>query len=326
MAIGLLALWPIATLAGEPLVVREIAPRQVASGFAVDGVVEAVNQATVAAQVSGRLLELRVDAGSRVKKGELLARIDTREAGETAAAAKARQVDARAAWERARQLQQQKFISAAAVDRARAEYDAAQAGAAAAGVAQSHGTIVAPFAGIVAERHAEAGEMATPGKPLLTLYEPSALRVVASVPQYKLAELRRAALAMIEFPEAGKRFESREIVLLPTADARSHTVGVRVKLPGEATFAVPGMAARLSFATGEASRLTVPRAAVLRRGEVTSVYVQSAGGGLGLRQLRLGDSVADGEIEVLAGLAAGERIALDPVKAAIVLKAGQAAR
>lgn len=322
----MLLLWQSAAVfAGEAVAVREVALRRVATGFPADGAVEAVNQATLAAQVAGRVLDLRVDAGSRVRKGEVLARIDAREAAEGVAAARARLQEARAGWERARQLQQQKFISGAGVDRARAEFDAAQAAAGAAGVAQSHGSIVAPFTGVVAERHAEAGEMATPGKPLLTVYEPNALRVVASVPQFKLAELRRATLAVIEFPELGKRFESREIQVLPTVDARSHTAGVRVRLPAEATFAVPGMAARVHFATGEATRLTVPQAAVLRRGEVTSVYVQAMSGALALRQLRLGDAVANGEIDVLAGLAAGERIALDPVKAAIALK-GAAAR
>ena len=84
--------------------------------------------------------------------------------------------------------------------------------------------------------------------------------------------------------------------------------------------ATPGMFARVHFVTGEAEKLTVPAAAVLRRGEVAAVYVQSADNRLSLRQLRLGDAVGRGEIEVLAGLAAGDKVVTDPVKAGIALK------
>jgi len=85
--------------------------------------------------------------------------------------------------------------------------------------------------------------------------------------------------------------------------------------------ATPGMFARVHFVTGRAEKLTVPAAAVVRRGEVAAVYVQTPDNRLSLRQLRLGDAVGQGEIEVLAGLAAGDRVVADPVKAAIALKA-----
>jgi hypothetical protein len=80
------------------------------------------------------------------------------------------------------------------------------------------------------------------------------------------------------------------------------------------------MFARVHFVVGQAEKLTVPAAAVVRRGEVAAVYVSSGEGRLSLRQLRLGDAVGEGEIEVLAGLAAGDKVVTDPVKAAIALK------
>ena len=107
--------------------------------------------------------------------------------------------------------------------------------------------------------------------------------------------------------------------MLPTADAATHVTPVRVNLPAvpEAT---PGMFSRVHFITGQAEKLTVPAKAVLRRGEVAAVYVQAADGRLSLRQLRLGDVVGQGEIEVLAGLATGDRVVTEPVKAAIAVK------
>jgi RND family efflux transporter MFP subunit len=287
--------------------------------FPAESLVEAVQQAIVGAQVAGRVLEVKVDAGQVVKKGDLLMRIDAREAEEIARAAAAQYANAKLNYERTKTLKDQRFLSPAAVDKAKADFDSAAANRSAAGASQSHATIVSPINGIVARRHAELGDMATPGKPLFTIYEPGSLRVTASVPQYRLQDMRNVKTARVEFPELGKWVEATAVNLLPTADATTHVSQVRVSLPvlPEAT---PGMFARVHFVVGQAEKLTVPATAVVRRGEVAAVYVQSANSRLSLRQLRLGDAVGEGEIEVLAGLAAGDKVVTDPVKAAIELK------
>ena len=208
------------------------------------------------------------------------------------------------------------------MDKAKADFDAAAANRSAAGASQSHATIVAPIDGIVARRLAEVGDMATPGKPLFTIYQPGGLRVTASVPQYRLPQMRGVKAASVEFPELRKWVKATTVNLLPTADASTHVSQVRVGLP-DLPEATPGMYARVHFVVGQAEKLTVPAAAVLRRGEVASVYVQTADNRLSLRQLRLGDAVGEGEIEVLAGLASGDKGVTDPVKAGIQLKAGK---
>lgn len=305
--------------AADPLPTLVVQPHRVDIAFPAESLVEAVQQTTVATQIAGRVLEVRADAGQRVAKGDVLMRIDGREAAEAARAAEAQFANAKLNYERQKQLKDQKFVSQAAVDRAKADYDAAAANRSAAGASQSHATIVAPIAGVVARRHAELGDLATPGKPLFTLYEPGALRVTASVPQYRLKEMRGVKTARVEFPELGKWVDATAVQLLPTVDPATHSAQVRVTLPPQ-TEATPGMFARVHFVTGEAEKLTVPAAAVLRRGEVAAVYVQSADNRLSLRQLRLGDAVGRGEIEVLAGLAAGDKVVTDPVKAGIALK------
>jgi multidrug efflux pump subunit AcrA (membrane-fusion protein) len=77
----------------------------------------------------------------------------------------------------------------------------------------------------------------------------------------------------------------------------------------------PGVYARAHFVIGTAARLLVPRAAVLRRSEVTAVYVVGADGRPRLRQVRLGTAGDEQSVEVLAGLKPGERVAVEPVKA-----------
>lgn len=309
----------VAHAAGEASVVVQL--REVDLAFPVEATVEAVRQATVAAQVPGRVLEVRADAGQRVKQGELLMRIDAREAAGSEAAARASLAQARAAFERTKSLYAQKFVSKAALDQAEAAWKAAEGAAASAGAGLSHGIVTAPISGLVAQRHTETGEMATPGKPLVTIYDPKGLRVLASLPQYKLAELKKSARARIELPETGRWIDVARIEILPTVDPRSHTATARLYLPDNTEGVVPGAYARAHFTLGQAKRMTVPPAAILRRGEVTAVYVLDDKGAARLRQVRLGEAVAGGELEVLAGLNSGERVSLTPQKTGIEAKA-----
>lgn len=311
-----------AAFAVDALPVVVVQPHAVDLSFPAESLVEAVQQATVGAQVAGRVLEVKADAGKSVQKGEVLMRIDAREAAEAARAAEAQYANARVNYERTKSLVTQKFMSGAALDKAKADFDAAAANRSAAGASQSHATILAPISGIVARRHAELGDMAMPGVPLFTIYQPGSLRVTASIPQHRLKEMRGVKTARVEFPELGKWVDSNTVQLLPTADAATHVSQVRVSLP-DMPDAMPGMFARVHFVTGQAEKLTVPATAVLRRGEVAAVYVQTADNRLSLRQLRLGDAVGRGEIEVLAGLANGDKVVTDPVKAAIQLKSGK---
>lgn len=304
----------------DALPVRVVQAQTVSIGLPADATVEAISQATVAAQVSGRVIDVRVDAGQVVKKGDLLMRIDAREAAEAAQAAQSQFAVAQAQFERSKQLRQQNFISQSGLDKARADFDAAKAAAAQAGVGLGHATVTSPIAGVVARRLTEAGEMASPGKPLLTIYDPAGLRVTASIPQYQLREMRGVKMARVEFPELGKTVDATSVQLLPTADAGTHVSQVRANLPA-VDGVIPGMFARITFVTGKAEKMTVPATAVVRRGEVTAVYVETDKG-VSLRQIRLGERYGS-EVEVLAGLAGGERLVLDPVKATIQLKSGR---
>ena len=305
---------------GTPLATRVAEPRGVSLALPFDGSVEAVQQTTVASQVSGRLLEVKVDAGQRVSKGQLLARVDARESAESVAAAMANASAAKANLARTQKLVAQKFMSAAVLDKAQADYDAAEAQVKAAQAGNGHAQIFSPMAGLVSVRHAEAGELATPGKPLFSIYAPGGTRLIAHVPQTRLKEVRASKRAVIEFPDVAQRIESASITILPTIDGETRSATVRIELPSSADFVMPGMAGRVRFLSGESQRMTVPKSAVVHRGEVAGVYVKDPQGRFRLRQLRLGETLADGEVEVLAGLVTGESFALDPIKAALAAR------
>ena len=319
---------PAAAPRGE-LEATVVEVRDVALTYTAEAVVEAVRQSTVSAQIAGRIVELRFDVGDFVKKGEVIARIDERAATQALAASEAqvRQAEAalrnaRAEFERSKQLVAQKFLSQAALDRAEAEYKAAQArvtallaGAGQAQTERSFATIVAPYSGLVSARHVELGEMATPGKPLMTGFDPGTLRVTATVPQAQVAAIQAGAKARVEVPSSAKWVEATQLTVIPSADPRTHTTQVRLGLPADVRGIYPGIYARAHFVTGRAAALLVPRAAVLQRSELTAVYVIPESGAPQLRQSRLGTAGHERAVEVLAGLRAGERVAIDPVKA-----------
>ena len=123
-----------AVTAGDAVSIVPVEYRDVDTTYSTEAVVEAVRQSTVSAQVMGRIVELRVDAGDRVKAGQVIARIDEREATQavvsseaSVAQARANLQNARLNLERARQLLASKFVSQAAVDSAEAQYKAAEA-------------------------------------------------------------------------------------------------------------------------------------------------------------------------------------------------------
>ena len=305
--------------------------REVDVDYTAEAVIEAVRQSTVSAQIAGRIVELRFDVGDTVKKGEVIARIDERAVSQAEAAsvaqvqeAQAALANARANYERSKQLLAQKFISQAALDQAEASYKSAQArvsallaGAGQAATERSFATVVAPYSGVVSARHVELGEMATPGKPLFTGFDPATLRVVANVPQAEVAAIQAGAKARVEVPSLGRWVDVKSMVIVPSADPRTHTTRIRLELPVDVRGVYPGVYARAHFVVGRALKLLVPRAALLRRSEVTAVYVIGTDGAPRLRQVRLGEAADESSVEVLAGLQPGERVALEPVKAGL---------
>jgi RND family efflux transporter MFP subunit len=305
--------------------------REVDLTVSAEAVVEAVRQSTVSSQVAGRIVDIRFDVGDRVKKGEVIVRIDETAAAQALAASEAQAggaqaalANARAQLERSRQLKSQGFISQAALDKAEADFRAAEAqmkaslaGAGQAATERGFATIVAPYGGVVSARHVQLGELATPGRALMTGFDPSSLRVVAAVPSTQVAAIQASGRARVEIPSGDRWIDARQVTVLPSADPRTHATQVRVELPADVQGVYPGIFARTHFVVGSAPRLMVPRAAIVRRSELTAVYVVDAAGRPSLRQVRLGAAADPWAIEVLAGVKPGERVALDPMRAAI---------
>jgi RND family efflux transporter MFP subunit len=297
----------------------------------LDGKVEAVNRATMSAQTSGRIAEVFYDVDDYVEPGDPIVRFTDveqqsalRQAEAALAEAIARQKQAEEDFERVSGLLASGSASQREYDQALASKDAAAARVNAARSAVStarqqveYTLVRAPYAGIVTERHVEVGETVGVGQPLMSGLSLEALRVVVDVPQQFAAEVRKNRAAFIITDE--DRVAASGVTIFPFAHTASNTFRVRLEMPPGQFGLYPGMFVKVAFVVGESQRLLVPSEALIRRNEVTGVYVVGADNKVRLRQVRVGRGFGD-RAEILAGLRAGEQIATDPVSAGIYLK------
>lgn len=299
-----------------------------------DATLEAVNQATVAAQTSGRVLELPFDVNDYVEKGEIIVRFrDTEQRAAVASAeadlkeAGARLQEARSGHNRGATMYQKRLIAKADLDRLSANLEASKARVQAARARlsaareQLDNTVVrAPYSGIVLARHIELGETAQPGTALISGLSLEHLRAIVDIPQGSIMPLRaKNAAALVHFPD-GTIVDAKSIRITPSADASTHTFRVRVDLPQGNYGMYPGQLVKVSFVSGDKPALMVPDVAVVRRSEVTAVYVVGENDRVHFRLVRIGTPLSDGRVPVLAGLQAGEKVATDPVAAVTVYK------
>jgi RND family efflux transporter MFP subunit len=297
----------------------------------LDGTVEAVKQTTVSAQTSGRVTGVYVDVNDFVPAGALLVSIRSTEqvasltqAQAALKEATARETEAQTRYSRIEDMYQRKVVAKATLDEASAARDAAvarlaaaRAGLEAAREGVSYTEIRAPYSGVVTQKHVQVGEAVAPGTPLLTGASLDALRVVIEVPQSVIEQVRAARKAVVY--TADLRIESTGLTLFPAAQPETNTFRARIELPKDVKGLAPGMFVKVGLVTGEAERLLVPRSAIVERSEMRGVYVVAPDGRVTLRQVRLGRARGD-KVEILAGLVAGERVALDPVAAGLIAR------
>lgn len=287
----------------------------------VTGTVRAEHQITVTSRVTANVLEIRAAAGRRIAAGEVLVLLDDRDlkqrveqAQEARRGAEATLAQARADFERDRRLHEQQVIPTYDFEHSRTNLMLAEANLARlqhaleeAQVNLSHAVIRSPAAAVVVDRLAEPGDVATPGKPLLTMYEENRLWVEAAVPEHLLAGFRIGQARAVRIDAIGGAVPGRVAEIVPSADPLARAVTVRIRLERTGGI-VPGMFGRLDVPVGQERVLTVPEEAILRAGQLAVVDVVESGHLL-RRTVQLGRRIGN-RYEVLSGLAEGERVAL----------------
>jgi len=198
--------------------------------------------------------------------------------------------------------------SAAAIEAAEARIDQMEQVVAEAKVALEHTRILAPLDGVVAERRVEPGDLALPGKTLLEVLDPRALRLLAQVREGLIARIEHGAHLPVVLPALGRTVEGTVSEVIPSADPLSRTFRVRVDFDWfEGVY--PGMFGRLRIPLGEREVVALPADAVVRVGQLETVTVKVEDH-WERRLVQTGLALDDGRIEVLSGLGGGEQVGL----------------
>jgi RND family efflux transporter MFP subunit len=332
---GIVIAFPACAAPEVPFPTAEARHEQVPRERIFSGTVEAVNRATVSAQTTGRVAEVLYDVNDFVEAGAVIMRFTdaeqraaVRQARAALEEAEARFAEAEREYERVANMFRNETVSRARFEQAQANREAAAARreAARSAVARAeeqldYTEVRAPYASIVSARHVEVGELVMPGQPLMSGLSSESLRVNVDVPQSLLEPVRRIGRAFVYVGE--ERVAAKSLTFFPVADSLTNTFRVRVNLPEGGATLLPGMYVKVGFVVGETRRLLVPADAVVRRSELSAVYVVDDER-VALRQIRIGRARGS-DVEVLAGLNPGELVALDPVAAGIYIKEGQRA-
>lgn len=294
-----------------------------ASGPAISGALGPEREATVRAQVSGAVMKVNVDQGTRVAAGASLARIDDRTMRDAFLSARSGFTTAQNAAERARRdlerserLAQAGAIAERDLEQARLANNAAlsqladaQARLTMAQKQLDDAQIRAPFAGVVSMRSVSEGDVVQPGTALFSVVDPASMRFEASVPAAQLAQVKTGA--PVSFTVSGypdRRFSGRVARISPTVDQGTGQVRIVVSVPNASNNLVAGLFANGRIASERRSGLTTPYSAVDLRGLKPTV-LRLKGGVAERVEVALGVRDEDLErYEILSGVALGDTL------------------
>jgi len=273
----------------------------------------------VAARILAPIKSIHVKAGDTVKKGDLLIELDNRnnranvaQSRENTNAIKAQLIQAKSHYTRTKSLFSKESVTKAQLEQARANYQSLSAQLASAKqqlqssqTTSSYSQIRASFSARVIDRFAEPGDLASPGIKLLTLYDPSSLRIDVNVRESIALTLKIGQQLEANIPAIHKTIQATIEEIVPAADpgARSFLIKAKIEHNGEL---LPGMFARIRIPTGKAEQLLIPSAFVKQIGQLDVVWVLE--NNLAVRRfIRVGETTGDTTL-VISGLSDGEKL------------------
>jgi RND family efflux transporter MFP subunit len=290
------------------------------------GTVTSRTVAQVSPRITARVLEIKVNVGSVVKAGDVVALLDDRDlvaraeqSRSAVTAAEAQGAEAASDLERMRDLlakgaaSRKEFEAAEARSKALdAQTNQARNALKEAQVMLDEAVVRAPFDGVVAEKRAEPGDLAVPGRPILLVHDPNRLRLEAQVPEACAAKAHVGMEVPVFVESLGKEYKGTLDEISPVADPLNRTFLAKATLPSDPGLK-PGMFGRFRTACTRRFALLVPASAITKVGQLETVDVLAPDGGVRQRNVRTGKTFGD-RIEVLSGLDEGEGVALPVAK------------
>lgn len=274
--------------------------------LASEEVVATVNpelRSVIESKVSGRIDKMLVTPGQKVQAGELLVALDVREIQAKLDQATPVRDQAEKDLKRFTDLLAKRVITQQEFEAAQSKAQVARAAVIEAETMLGYAKVSAPFAGVVTRKLADVGDLATPGKPLIEMEDPSALRLEAAVPEAIIDRVSLGSKLMVRI--GAKEFEGIVREMSPTADPNSRTLLVKLDLPPTPGLRT-GQFGRVAVPVAETSVLRVPASSVIRRGQMELVFIRN-GNRAQLRIVKTGKQIGE-EMEVVSGVNAGEEV------------------
>ena len=276
----------------------------------ITGTVRPVQHAMIAAKVMGTIEELPVTLGQRVKAGDLLVKISAGEISARVLQAQAQLNQVQRDLTRERDLLLKGASTPDMVKGLEDRFAMTQAMVREAEIMLGYATVQAPFDGVVARKLADAGDLASPGMPLLEVEGTGDFQIETGIPDLLASRLNVGTLFAVVVPAAGASFEGRLGELSPSADPYAHTVSAKISVPA-AVSVRSGQFARVQVPGAPVRALFVPATAVTLFGQMERVFVVGEGGHAVLRLVKTGAARGD-RVEILSGLSDGDRIIVNP--------------
>jgi membrane fusion protein, multidrug efflux system len=302
---------PIAAHSPKPVIVRaELAGKRIhVATEEVVGTVRAKLHAAIEAKISARIEEMRVAPGDAVKAGDLLVKLDARETQARFEQALAERDQLQRDAARLRSLLAQNAVSRQEFETVESRYRVAVAAVSETETMLSYAWVLAPFDGIVTRKLADVGDLATPGRSLIEIDNPKALRLEAEVPESLIARVEAGAKLRVRAADRPD-FIAPVSEISPAANPISRTFTVKLDLPAPAGMRA-GQFARVAVPLGEHEGIWLPKSALVVRGQMELVFVlPKAGDKALLRLVKTGKHMGD-SVEVVSGISAGERVVVD---------------
>ncbi len=298
--------------------------KEVAAATAFVGTTEPFARATVSARLLSPIVAADFDEGQRVRREQVLVRLESRVLKAQRAQAQAGVAEARSARalaeknvERTRHLFAGEAVSQQILDNAEAVFARSLAAEKAAvqmlrqaQIQLSYDAVKAPMDGYIVHKFAQVGDMAAPGAPLFAVEQLDSLKVEVALPESESARVGVGDLVVVEIAALALRTEGRVAALVLAADPRSHSFRAKIVIANPSGQIGSGMFARAFFNGPQRTVLLVPSAALVQRGQLRGVYVVT-NGRAHLRWLRLGKTYDQG-IEVFSGLDEGDQMIVSP--------------
>lgn len=291
-----------------PVAAAELKP--IDSVVAAAGSLASRNTSVLSSKVMGKVIYLGVQEGDHVAAGRLLMRIESGEIAAQLYQAKAAYTNAKVQYDRIRKLYDEKASTQTEMEQATLGLETAEAGLNAAKAMAGYTVITAPISGQIVEKRINLGEMAMPGQPVLKIEDNRNLRLEVTVNEQDILNIHPGSRAGVQIDAMpGKELTGTVAQVVPASDVRTHSFIVKVDIPSEKGL-ITGMYGKAFFRTGRREAIMAPRSAVVAMSGITGVYVLSGEGRALFQIVQLGEQ-QDGQVEVVSGLKAGDRVVAD---------------